>query len=178
MASPSSSSLTRARLSRFFRLFAATAIVGTAAALGGAALLGGSVASCLTTESYVYFAQKYDPAGDCLETNAPVEVVNGSGASSVCPAACLTVGADLFVSTVCPPLPAIATAVPADAGDCIKAVAAAKRGGTCDAPAEAGSEPDAESDGDADLDSGGGEPDTGVDAADGSVGITDASDAG
>lgn len=161
--------------SSLFRFFATTAVVGTAAAVSGTALLGGSVTSCLTTQSYVYSAQRYDPTGDCLESYTAVELVNGTGASSACPAACLTVGADLFVSTVCPPLPTIATAVPPDAGDCIAALAAAKRGGTCDAPAEADASEDATPD--ADLDSGA-EPDADMDAADSALPIQDASDAG
>jgi len=164
-------------LSRFFRLFAATAVLGATAAVGGATLLGGSVASCLSTQSYVYVAQKYDPTGDCLESYAAVEVVNGSGASSTCPAACLTVGADLLVSNMCPPLPTIATEVPSDAGDCIAALAAAKRGGTCDSPADADA-PDADTDADMDAepDMDAAEPD--MDAADGNPGPKDAGDAG
>jgi len=162
--------------SSLFRFLATTAVLGTAAAVSGAALLGGSVTSCLTTQSYVYSAQKYDPQADCLEANAAVELVTGSGASSTCPAVCVTVGADLFVSTVCPPLPTVATAVPADAGDCIAALAAAKRGGTCDAPAEADASEDAGEDA-GDMD-GGGEPDATVDAADAAAPIQDASDAG
>ena len=142
-----------------------------AAAACGAALL----ASCLSTQSYVYFAQKYDPTNDCLEKYSPVEVVNGSGAGSSCRATCMTVGADLFVSTVCPPLPAIATEVEADAGDCVAALTAAKRGGTCDAPPDGG-EPDADKD--AGGDSGGDEPDAEADAADANMPIADASDAG
>ncbi len=163
--------------SSLFRFFATTAVVGTAAAVFGAALLGGGVTSCLTTQSYVYSAQKYDPAGDCLESYAAVEVVNGTGTSSACPAACLTVGADLFVSTMCPPLPVIATAVPADAGDCIAALAAAKRGGTCEEPAEADASKDANTDASGDMDSGA-VPDAEVDAADSALPIQDASDAG
>ena len=141
-----------------------------AAAAGGAAL----VASCLRTESYVYFAQKYDPTNDCLEKYSPVEVVNGAGADS-CATTCMTVGADLFVSKVCPPLPAIATEVPADAGDCIAALKAAKRGGTCDAPPDGG-EPDADKDAGVDNDSGAADAD--ADAADTSPPIVDAGDAG
>jgi hypothetical protein len=169
--------MARPFLSRFslVRLCAATALVGGTASVFGAAVLGGSVTSCLRTESYVYFAQRYDPNGDCLEGFKAVEVVNGSGASSSCPATCMTVGADLLVSTVCPPLPANATEVPADAGDCIAALAAAKRGGTCDAPAEAGAEAGGVDSGGVDS---GGEPDAGVDAADGSTEIKDAGDAG
>ncbi len=143
-----------------------------AVAACGAALL----ASCLRTESYVYFAQRYEPTNDCLEKYSPVEVVNGAGAGS-CAAMCMTVGADLFVSKVCPPLPAIATEVPADAGDCIAALKAAKRGGTCDAPPDGGADADADAEADAGSD-GGGQPDAEADAADANMPIVDAGDAG
>jgi hypothetical protein len=153
--------------SRIWRLCAAAAVLGALAALGGA---------CLSTESYVYSAQRYDPTNDCLESYKAVEVVNGEGAGT-CPATCMTVGADLLVSTVCPPLPAIATEVPADASDCIAALKAAKQGGTCDAPADGGEE-----DGGPDMDTGtepdAAEPDADVDAADSAVPIKDAGDAG
>ena len=121
----------------------------------------------------MYLAQKYDPANDCLESYKPIEVVSGSGAGSSCPATCMTVGADLLVSTVCPPLPTIATEVPADAGDCIAALAAVKKGGTCDAPPDGG-----EVDADAGMDASAGEPDAEVDAADANMPIVDAGDAG
>jgi hypothetical protein len=160
-----------------FRLFAATAVVGVAGVVGSA-LLGGSVTSCLTTQSYVYFAQRYDPTGDCVEAYEAIEVVNGSGASSTCPAACLTVGADLYVSTVCPPLPAIATEVEADAGDCILALAAAKSGGTCDAPADGGDGDEGGADAEVEAGDEDGGADAEVDAADGSMGLKDAGDAG
>ena len=161
---------------RFSRFVAATAVVGAAGSLLGATLLGGSVASCLSTESYVYYAQKYDPAGDCLESSRAVEVVNGSGVSSTCPAMCLTVGTDTLVSTVCPPMPTIATTLEPDAGDCIAALAAAKRGGTCDAPADAGAaEGDADS-GKQETD-GGSDPDADADAADAAM-PADAAEAG
>ena len=168
MATPSRS------LRRFSRLVTATAVVGTLAAVSGATLLGGGVTSCLSTESYVYFAQKYDPTNDCLERYKPVEVVNGSGAAE-CRATCMTVGADLLVSTVCPPLPAIATEVPADAGDCIAAQKAAERGGTCDAPPDGG---DAGANMDASGDSCGEERDADGDAADANMPPVDAGDAG
>lgn len=117
---------------RFVAAFAVTLAVAAGALT--------SVVSCEDAQSYVYSAQKYDPAAMCLATYKPVEVVNGSGASSTCPPACLTVGADLYVSTMCPPLPAIATAVEADASDCIAALAAVKAHASCDTPAEAGGE--------------------------------------
>lgn len=151
--------------------------VTSALAAVAAALTAGAFA-CQTTESYVYSAQKYDPAADCLAPYAPVETVSGEGAGSQCPVTCLTVGADLYVSTMCPPLPAVATAVAADAGDCIAARAAARRdAGTCDDLG--GASPERE--GGASEDSGAEEesPDAGdVDAADGSKPIVDAAEAG
>jgi hypothetical protein len=93
-----------------------------------------AIGACIKTESYVYSAQKYDPAAGCVAAYASVELVNGPGVGSQCPATCLRVGGDLYVSTMCPPLPTIATEVPAGASDCLAALAAAKRGGTCDSP--------------------------------------------
>jgi hypothetical protein len=165
-------------LTRFSRFAFATAVVGAAGSLLGATLLGGSVTSCLTTQSYVYYAQRYDPTGDCLETSRAVEVVNGEGASSACPAMCLTVGADVLVSTVCPPLPAIATELEADAGDCIAALAAAERGGTCDAPPDAGAaEVDADTDAAEEETDAGEDAPTDTDAADAAM-PADAAEAG
>jgi hypothetical protein len=102
----------------------AVAVAAAAAALG----------ACEDASSYVYTAQKYDPAGDCRGAYAPVEVVNGPGASATCQAICMTVGADLYVSTMCPPLPAVATEVAADAAACVAALAAE----ACDDPGEGG----------------------------------------
>ena len=118
----------------------------------------------------MYSAQRWDPDNACLEPYAPVELVNGSGVGSRCPAVCLTVGKDTLVSTMCPPLPTIASAAAADAGDCIPALAAAKKGTSCtDEP------------GDAEADAGedSGEPDAGEqDASDGAPPPQDAGDAG
>jgi len=150
--------------SLFFRAVAATAVL----------------ASCIATDSYVYTAQKYDPANDCVNGYKAVEVVKGSGASANCPATCLMVGADLYVSTLCPPLPDIATAVDSDAGACIAALAAAASGGTCDMPVEneGGAEGGAEGgDEDADMDAAGGDQDAASGDADAAA-ITDAGDAG
>jgi hypothetical protein len=134
--------------------------------------------ACEGTQSYVYSAQKYDPAGDCLASYTSVETVNGPGAGTMCPAACLSVGADLYVSTMCPPLPAIATAVPNDMGACPAALAAAARGGTCDEPADSGTEDAAEEASD-DATAADADPDAlETDASDGATPIMDAGDAG
>jgi hypothetical protein len=152
------------KTSRFFR-GAATAALAAAA-----------MASCIATDSYVYSAQKYDPTADCVTASKGIEVVQGSGASARCPPKCLMVGGDLYVSTLCPPLPTIATAVEDDAGTCIAALAAAAKGGTCDSPADGGASPDDAGDAaaeDADADAA-----SNTDAADSSPPPADASDAG
>ena len=138
-----------------------------------------AAAACLAAESYVYSAQKYDPTADCVAGSKAIEVVKGSGASATCKATCLMVGEDLYVSTLCPPLPTIATAVDDDAGTCIAALAAAARGGTCDAPLP--TEGGADDGGDATVgkdgaDDAGDDADT-VDAAEAGA-VKDASDAG
>ena len=136
-----------------------TSLALTAAALAGA--IGAALAACEGTQLYMYSAQRYNPAADCVATYAPVETVNGSGASATCPPTCLAVGDVLFVSTMCPPLPSIAAPVALDAGPCIAALAAVERGRPCDTSAEAGAEDASEED-----------------AADGATPIADAGDAG
>jgi hypothetical protein len=125
-------------------LFRRAAALVAVLSLAGAAA---TFAACLSFDSYVYTAEKYDPTADCVEEYAPVEVIKGSGAGAFCPPTCLTVGRDLYVTTMCPPLPTIATAVAADASDCIAARAAAAKGtcntveaGATDAGEEAGKE--------------------------------------
>ena len=162
-------------------------VAATAAAwLVGAIVAGSGSTSCIATESYVYTAQKYDETNDCLVDYTAIETVNGSAVSATCPAACMMVGDALYVSTVCPPLPVIATPVDLDGGDpaiaaaCRAALAAAERGGTCDDPVEGGA--DASEDGarDGSGDDGGGDAndDASADADASDGGITDAADAG
>jgi hypothetical protein len=170
--------------SLLFRRAATTAVLAgcatVALAFGGSVLTTGGLASCISTDSYVYTAQKYDPTNDCVNAYAAFEVVNGSGASARCPRVCLMVGADLYVSTLCPPLPDIASAVDSDAGACIAALAAAASGGTCDMPVatEGGTDDGGADGGDEDANADAEAPDAeGVDAADAAA-IKDAADAG
>jgi hypothetical protein len=120
----------RSSLLRTSATLTALAAFATAATLSSGA--------CIRTESYVYSAQKYDPTAACVAAYAPVELVNGPGAGSRCPATCLTVDGELYVSTMCPPLPSIASDVAADSTECKAALAAAATGGTCEAPADGG----------------------------------------
>jgi len=169
--------------SPFFRGVATSAVLAAGATLaltfGGSVVTTGGLTSCIATDSYVYTAQKYDPTNDCVNGYKPVEVVKGSGASATCPPMCLMVGADLYVSTLCPPLPDIATAVDSDAGTCPAALAAAASGGTCDNPvaSEAGTDDGGAEGGDQDADTDAEAPDAESDAADAAT-ITDAADAG
>ena len=108
-------------------------------------LLGALFAACIGEDRYVYSARHYQPDADCLEPYAPVETVPGEGASSRCPASCLSAGGALYVTEMCAPLPAIATAVSETAAECRVALAALEAGRTCDAarPAEGGADADA-----------------------------------
>ncbi|MGC4079510.1 MAG: hypothetical protein QM702_21210 [Rubrivivax sp.] len=98
-----------------------------------------AAAACEDSRFYVYTAQRWNAEEGCLEEYGPIEVVSGAGVSAACPAACLRVGEDLYVSTLCPPLPDNATAVDAKDGECKDALAAAAKKLACGA-AEAGSE--------------------------------------
>lgn len=96
-------------------------------------LAGGS--ACDDEIVSVYTARAYEPEGKCLDEYAPIGAVQTNALSSLCQPTCLKVGASLYVSTVCPPYPAEATAVStAEAPACTEALAAAKANTTCAAP--------------------------------------------
>jgi hypothetical protein len=98
-----------------------------------AAASAGAAAACDDGYHYVYTAQRWNDASGCLEDYTPIEVVPGDGVSSNCPALCLTVGEDLYVSTVCPPLPSNATAADPQTSPCKEALAAAAKEISCSA---------------------------------------------
>jgi hypothetical protein len=165
------------KLPSLFQLATAATLL-TATTLGAA-----SLAACLRTESYVYTAQRYDPGADCVESSTPVELVDGPGVGTLCPAMCLTVGSDLYVSTMCPPLPVIAMATAEGEGDCTAALAALAQGASCDDGTDDGSEEDAAGDDDAGEDEAGEDAsspaeDAGSDAKDSGVQAPDGGDAG
>jgi hypothetical protein len=99
-----------------------------------------AIIACETADSYVYTARRYDPIGACLEPYKAVEVVDGPGAAATCPESCLVVGTEVFVTTMCPPLPTIATELEADAADCIAARAVASM--TCGEDGDVAAEED------------------------------------
>lgn len=105
--------------------------------LGWLAAAATIVVACSDAKVYVYTAQKWNPAASCLEEYVPIETVDGDGADSTCPAACLSVGDDLYVSTLCPPLPANATPVPATDPVCKEALAAEAQKRACAGPVAA-----------------------------------------
>ncbi|MDF2695530.1 MAG: hypothetical protein K0S65_3913 [Labilithrix sp.] len=77
--------------------------------------------ACEAADSYVYTARRYDAARACLELYRPVEVVEGPGVAATCPETCIGVGDDVFLTTMCPPLPTIATELAAEDEGCIAA---------------------------------------------------------
>jgi hypothetical protein len=118
------------------RLSIAAAVI--AAALGLAV-----VVSCDEVESYLYSAQKYDPANACVEAYAALEIVKGSDTSATCERTCFSYGGAIYVSNQCPPLPLSAEALEPDSGECLAAVDASVCGEPAleeDAGEEAGEE--------------------------------------
>jgi hypothetical protein len=124
------------------------------AAAVAAALGVVTVIACDDVESYLYSAQKYDPANACVEAYAPVEIVNGSGANATCPGTCFSIGGVVYVTSVCPPLPPSAEELARDSGECLAAVGAAPCGETAeeeDGGEEAGEEDGGEDSGEEDA---------------------------
>lgn len=149
-----------------------TLIVRSLFALAAGAAL---TMACVGTESYVYSAQKYDPANDCVQAYRSIEVIDGKGAKSTCPKTCLDVNGEIYVSTLCPPLPAIAVEVPPDAADC----KAALKAPSCDEETDGGDEDGGEDGGeDGETDGGDTDGDTDSSTTDAGPDVVDASDAG
>lgn len=127
--------------------------------------------ACVEVDSYVYSAHKYDSANACVGDYHSIEVIDGTGAKSTCPKACLEVNCALYVSTVCPPLPAIATPVASASPDCKAALAAP----ACSEPSDGG---EGEGGDAADEDSGEADADPDSSTQQDTGPIVDASDAG
>lgn len=112
-------------------------------ALGAGVVAVVSLMAC-DVPFYVYSARRWNAADACVEPYVPIDRVSGEGADSSCPAVCLSVGAALYVSTVCPPLPPSATEVPATDPTCRAALDAMNRNRVCGAPAEGGTDGEAD----------------------------------
>lgn len=149
------------------------ALVRSVLAAGVAALA--SVVAC-DVPFYVYSARRWNAADACVEPYVPIDRVEGEGADSSCPAVCLSVGAQLYVSTVCPPLPPSATEVPATDPICRAALDAANRDRICGEPAEGGADGEADAGEDA-MDASPDAPTDALDDADAEDADADARDA-
>jgi len=88
-------------------------------------------AACDGEQRYVYSAQRFDPVAGCLDVYKPVETVPGEGVSINCRVTCLTVGADTYLSTLCPPVPDIATETDAQTPECQAALDASRLEAGC-----------------------------------------------
>jgi hypothetical protein len=72
----------------------------------------------------VFTAQRYRAEAGCLETYAPLALVEAEDVGSLCDPLCLSQNEELFVTTVCPPYPAEAVIEAPDSAGCATALAA------------------------------------------------------
>jgi len=103
----------------------ATIKLEMAALLGAAAGLSSLPLGCDEPGPRVYTAQRYAVDQACLEGYAPIGLVEAEALSALCPAVCLSLEDDLYVSTLCPPYPTEASVEPEDSAGCAAALAAA-----------------------------------------------------
>ena len=66
----------------------------------------------------MYTARRYEADAACLEPYKSIDFVNGDSVSSKCAPNCFEYGGETFTSTMCPPLPELATALDAEAPEC------------------------------------------------------------
>jgi hypothetical protein len=102
------------------------------ALLGGAVCLFVLAPACDEFGPRVYTAQRHAVDPGCLEAYAPIGLVEAQAVSALCEPVCLSLGEDLYVSTLCPPYPAEASVEPEDSEGCTAALAAP----LCDDPIE------------------------------------------
>lgn len=95
-----------------------------AALVGAAAGALVSTVSCDEAGPRVYTAQRHATESGCLETYAPIGLVEAEAVSSLCGPVCLLLDEALYVSSVCPPYPAQASVEPEDSAACAAARAA------------------------------------------------------
>jgi hypothetical protein len=95
-----------------------------AALLGGAVWLLALAPGCDESGPRVYTAQRHAVEDGCLEAYAPIGLVEAEVSSALCAPVCLSLGEDLYVSTLCPPYPAEASVEPDDSEGCSAALAA------------------------------------------------------
>jgi len=97
-------------------------------------LVGLSVAlSCKESGPRVYTAQAYDVEVGCLETYAPLGLVEAEDVGAECDPVCLLLDDTVYVSTVCAPYPAETSLEdPAESPECVAALAALVAEAYCD----------------------------------------------
>ena len=102
------------------------------------AVLGGCLAvvalassSCEEYGPRIYTARLYRVGARCLEPYTPIGVVQAGELRATCERQCLSLDAQLFVSTVCPPLPARVETVNAEVPVCALALGAFDALATC-----------------------------------------------
>jgi hypothetical protein len=108
-----------------------------------ALMLAGICGGCDESGPRVFTAQHYRADLGCLETYAPLGLVEAGPVGALCAPVCLVQDEELYVSTVCPPYPATASLGEPASADCAPALAAA----LCDdatASPDAAPEPDPE----------------------------------
>jgi hypothetical protein len=89
------------------------------------ALLGAMcMSSCEEFGPRVYTAQRYRPELGCLETYAPLGLIEAKDVGALCAPVCLARDDELFVSTVCPPYPATTSLDEPESESCAAALAA------------------------------------------------------
>ena len=88
-------------------------------------------AACDDVIPCVVTARAYEPDARCLEGYTPIGVVEADALSSRSAPTCLSVGATLYVTTVCGPYPAESTTVDSQSAACVEAVALLKANTTC-----------------------------------------------
>jgi len=104
------------------------------------------VAACEEQDHYVYTARTYDPNAGCLEPYRAVEVVQGSEVSATCDPICMTVDGKVLVSSICPPLPAVAQELATDSPECLAARDASRLEASCGASVASDANADASTD--------------------------------
>lgn len=79
-------------------------------------------AACKGSDTYVYSARRYVADAGCLEAYKSIDLVNGDSVSSKCAPNCFSYGGQTYTSTVCPPIPELATALDPESPECKAAV--------------------------------------------------------
>lgn len=96
------------------------------------AVLALASSSCEEYGPRIYTARLYRVGARCLEPYMPIGVVQAGQLQGGC-AQCLALDSELYVSTLCPPLPARADAQQPNAPVCALALAALAAQATCGA---------------------------------------------